>query len=84
MKYIEYTISEIKKKIKDNEESKGRTIVRIQTKSDKPEARLVAVLEVGEDYIIARGRRKTELEVFSIGGISSWRFAEHQKSEWTW
>lgn len=85
----------IKKAIAHNENLKGRedvvpvpeqtyTIVRIETDSGIVEPRLIRVLEVGEDYFVGRGRKKTSAETFSFNHIASWRFAEYQPSEWDW
>jgi hypothetical protein len=80
MKYVDYSIGEIKKKFKDDKD----TVVRIETASGSVEPRLIRILEIGEDFIVGRGRKKSIPEVFNFNQIASWRFAEFQKSEWNW
>jgi hypothetical protein len=82
MTYIEYSIGEIKKKMKADEKDGIKTILRIETTSGSVEPRKISVIEIGEDYIIGRGRDKQENEVFSFNHIASWRFAKYEPAEW--
>jgi hypothetical protein len=84
MKYIEYSIQQINEHIKEDKKKNIPTVIRIETTSGSPEPRLVRVVEVGDDYILGRGRNKTEPEIFSLNHIASWRFAPFVVSEWKW
>lgn len=79
--YIADSITEIKAKVKENGD---RTTIKIETTSGSVEPRLIRVLEIGDDYIVGRGRNKMLPEYFSFNHIASWRFAEYQPSEWKW
>jgi len=80
MKYVDYSIGEIKKAYKEDK----NTIIRIETASGSTEPRLLRILEIGDDFIVGRGRNKSKQEVFGFDHIASWRFAEYQASEWKW
>ena len=84
MNYIEYTISEFKRQAKEDKKENKITVLRAQTKSENNQPRLLRILEIGDDYIVARGRAKDQPEVFSISGISSWRFHDYVQSQWKW
>ena len=84
MKYVEYTISEIKKKMEEDKKTGTKTVLRIFTKAKTSDPRLIIPLEIGEDYIVGRGRHEDVAEIFSISGISSWRFAQYQAQAWKW
>ena len=62
--------------------NKTETILLIETTSGSEKVRRVRILDIGDDYIIARGRNTRADEVFSFNHIASWQFAKYTPSEW--
>jgi hypothetical protein len=59
-------------------------VLRIETCSGDQRPRTLRVLEIGDDYIIARGRNQLESEVFNFNQVASWRLVKFQKDDWKW
>jgi hypothetical protein len=80
-KYIEDSVSQIKKAIKDSDT--GNAVIRFETASGDPEARRMKILEVHDDYFLGQSRTKSaQPEYFSFTHITNWRFEEYKADEW--
>jgi hypothetical protein len=80
MTYIKYSL----KQIADAVEKDKNTVIKIETSSGDQRPRTLRILEIGDDYIIARGRIQKETEVFNFNQVASWRFIPYQADDWKW
>jgi len=78
--FVERSLNQILNAKKENND----VVIRIETNSGSPQPRVIKVLEVHEDYIVGRGRDKSEPEFFNFNHVSSWRFAKCVPEEWKW
>ena len=57
-------------------------VIRLETASGSEAPRLLKVIGVQDDYIIARGRHQGQAENFSFAHITNWRFVPYKAEEW--
>jgi hypothetical protein len=57
------------------------TVILIETTSGG-DSRRVKIVDIGDDYIIARGRNSRADEIFSFNHVASWQFVKYDAKEW--